>query len=46
MSAPSHADDAGDDQPVEVQDVLNVPDDDVDAPSEPSDQPAFPDFNS
>ncbi|WP_161600480.1 hypothetical protein [Mycolicibacterium hodleri] len=46
MSTRDDADTTGDDQPVKVQDVLDVPDENTEAPTKPADQPAFPDFNS
>jgi hypothetical protein len=46
MSTRDDADTASDEQPVKVQDVLDVSDVNGEAPTEPSDQPAFPDFNS
>jgi hypothetical protein len=46
MSTPDRTEHTGADQPVEVQEALEVPDDGVEAPSEPSDQPALPDFNT
>ena len=39
-------DDKKDDQPVEVQEVLDVPDEGGNAPAAPSEQPPLPDFNS
>ena len=47
MTTPDHAQDNGDDHPVEVQEALDVPDDVVRTPpAEPTDQPSLPDFNT
>ena len=46
MSTKDDADNTGEEQPVTVQDVLDVSAENPQAPSGPSDQPAFPDFNS
>lgn len=45
MSSPGKSDD-DQPQPVEAQDALDLPEENIEAPSEPSDQPPLPDFNS
>jgi hypothetical protein len=46
MSTPDHVEDTGNDHPVEVQDALEIPEENIESPSEPSDQPPLPDFNT
>jgi hypothetical protein len=45
MPTPDHADSTSDDQPVKVEEALDASEPDVEPPSDPSDQPALPDFN-
>lgn len=46
MPNPDNADNTSDDQPVKVEEALDAPQSDVEPPSDPSEQPALPDFNS
>lgn len=48
MSSPDQPDDSGDDQrqPVEAKEALDLPEQNIEAPSAPADQPPLPDFNS
>ena len=46
MTTPDHGDSTADEHPVEVQEALDVPDDEVEPAAEPSDQPPLPDFNT
>ncbi|MCW2511683.1 MAG: hypothetical protein JWR11_725 [Mycobacterium sp.] len=45
MSTPD-AEKTGGDHPVEVQEAIAVPKENIEAPEEPSDQPPLPDFNT
>jgi len=48
MSTPDDTDKTSDEQPVTIEDALDLTDEEQtpDAPSGPSDQPSLPDFNS
>lgn len=46
MSARDHAQKSEDEDPVEVQDVLDTSDVEVPPATEPSEQPQLPDFNT
>jgi hypothetical protein len=46
MPTPDNAEGTSDDQPVKVEDALDAPESDVEPPTDPSEQPVLPDFNS
>lgn len=46
MSAQDHAEQTAKDHPVQAQEVLDLPDEGIEEPTDPSDQPPLPDFNS
>lgn len=46
MPAPEHPDSASDDQPVKVEEALDASEQDVEPPTDPSEQPKLPDFNT